>query len=228
MNELILSIKDGEHTIKATNKKDDGTVTTKHITRGSLLSSITSGMTLKTDLLVRGTRFYFGEPEKYIVGIESVPKVRPLLFGYEEPYKKLYVPYPPCLFFFKVVNGVVNETYLFSLRNSIMSYNDSLYRFPFGNAYDDGRVCWGYAGSGEALKSPMQLGSHLAAFFDSPYNGDLQEGSFRKITPKDYPAINNIVDLVYYLNGKDKFDYELLNPTSYSVSDIIKLLGGIL
>ena len=228
MSELILSISDSESLIKATKEDPDGSVSVKYITHGSLVSSLTNGLVMQTNMLVRGTRFYFGDASKYIVGIETVPKVRQVLYGYEKPYKKLYVPFPPCLFFFKVVNGVMTNSYAFGLRNSIMTYDDTLYRFPFGNVYDSGIICWGYVDIQDALKSPMQLGSYLAAFFDSPYNGDLHDGCYKRITPKDYNKINNIADVFYYLNGKDKFDYDLLNPTRLVVRDVIKTLGGVI
>lgn len=60
--------------------------------------------------------------------------------------KNYTIPYPPLIFYFEVVRGILSETLVYATKCVSMDDLDSdtqLYRFPFGNVSESGEVCWG-------------------------------------------------------------------------------------
>jgi len=97
--------------------------------------------------------------------------VRKTVF-YSDTYE---IPHPDYLFLFKVAKGRVADTWVFAVRTSLIEPDTQLYRFPFGNVYPEGRVCWGQNALPE-IKEPLRLEMLPFLFLDSPYNGDMYDG----------------------------------------------------
>lgn len=67
-----------------------------------------------------------------------IPQDKRILSYYNEDH---LVPFPELLFLFNVKSGWVNKSYAYSL---VSSKNRKIVaHYPYGNVYDDGRICWG-------------------------------------------------------------------------------------
>lgn len=56
-------------------------------------------------------------------------------------------------------------------------------RWPFGNVYDDGHVCWGENSTGD-LTSPAHIFTMANRFFDTPFNTDLRRSDWSIVEGK--------------------------------------------
>lgn len=89
------------------------------------------------------------------VAIEEPGKIRKVLLFWKKSLfdfktdKYIYenVEFPALLFMFKVVDKLIEETYIYALKgvDNARDVTDStiLYQYPFTHVHDNGRVCWG-------------------------------------------------------------------------------------
>lgn len=70
------------------------------------------------------------------------------------------------------------DTKIYATRNPIFSEHDSLYRFPFGNVYTNGSICWGGVGLSK-IRSIKQACNLLNLFISSAMNNDLTSGNLK-------------------------------------------------
>jgi len=119
-------------------------------------------------------------------------------------YNELFhIPFPALMFKFQIKKGHVIVSEVFSLDTDRPSETSKLYRYPYGNVYDDGRICWG----SNALKPVLQkkdLNHLVAMFFCSGTNDDLFKSS----------AYGTQRALLTHLKGKEKFPQNLLVENS--------------
>lgn len=207
-------------------KHDDGVVKHKKVSIEDLISSLSKLGGTVTGILPPNTRWYDGKPNDYSVAIEVMPKVRdfylyePAVASIKTDYKPkhLKVPFPPLLFFFKVKNNKVLDCKLYAQVERIIKKNTSLYYFPFGNVYSDGRICWGSASVTDKIKETTHLIGVIDRFLNSSFNGDLiSNNSYNK---KYFPNCRYFWDVIYHLNGKTAFPLEALNKAT-TLNDVI-------
>lgn len=136
--------------------------------------------------------------------------------------KKYPVPYPPLLFSIRVVNGKVNKTNVFAVKEEDkdkLGDDTMLYNFPFGNVYQDGSICWGgnvlpqINGLSEVLKGVIHL------FYSAETNADLWNS--KRVNIESIKGCNPILSSVYdVLSSMDTFPLEALVPSTYKMANL--------
>lgn len=82
--------------------------------------------------------WFMKEPAQVVV-IERDKCIRP----YNHFGDTYMVGYPKLLFAYLVKGGRVTSTAVVAAKDEFIKSNSSVYHFPYGNVYDNGRVCWG-------------------------------------------------------------------------------------
>jgi len=224
-SDALISLIDGDLITKRTVSTDD------------LLASMAASYNFSTGIQPKGTRFFTGTPSKYLIGIETPALVRP--FYVSSPARrneegdnyipeKVMIPIPYCLFVFKIVNNELHSAWVFGLAGPVRSDEDPLYRFPFGNTFTDGRVCWGSV-KRRAVKKPMETIMLISNFLDSTYNGDLFDNStikedllYNDLSKKYNGEKDYFWGLVKHLDGEDIFPISALFPMNLKVINIMR------
>ncbi len=226
-SDLTIKIPAGSAEAQVTLTNDKGIASHKTVMVDNLISNLTSSFRFSTGLLPVNTRFFSGTTTDYIIGIESPPRVRRFLqASYSRTAsgklpKELKIPFPTCLFVFEVRGGKVRQSRVFAMRTTPGREIDTVCRFPFGNTYHDGKVCWG----GNKLlpvNTPMNLVSAVAMFFDAPFNGDLFDGqTIRRSLDKEMKG-TDFWSMLVYLNGKEIFPQEMLYDLKIQLSRLMR------
>ena len=225
-SDLLIRIPSGSSEAQVTLTDDRGVEAHKTVVMDSLISNLTSSFKFSTGLLPNNTRFFSGTATDYIIGIESPSRVRRFLrssYTTRSSGKlpnELKIPFPTCLFVFYVKGIKIRNTRVFSLRSPLSRSNDVMSRFPFGNTYQDGKVCWGSAKL-PSISNPMMLVSCIATFYDAPFNGDLfDRQTFNR--PLDTDIASDFWSLLAYLNGKGTFPQEMLRDLRVNLNNIMR------
>jgi len=121
--------------------------------------------------------------------------------------EKFTVPVPPLLWIFCLnLEKKLSSTSVFALKTGLVINTTPLFRVPFSNVNEDGRVCWG--NSNEVLDQPFKifvgLISLMRLFFKQPFNADLDWGSRSK------PEESKTLQFFRKYDGKKKFPFEIL------------------
>lgn len=204
----------------------DQDMRSKNVSLDDLISSLATGHQISTGILPSGAKLYSGSSSAYSLWIEVPAKVRPLETpGNDRRDRSTYlVPFPRMLFKFQVTSMNIVDTRAFCLKNPFESNDDIVYRFPYGNTYADGRVCWGGVRT-PRITSPIQLASLITMFFQSEFNGDLLDPR----TVMDIgnggdgmPALSSIINDVAY---KESFNNDHLFRCDISIREILTSQG---
>jgi hypothetical protein len=219
---LVITIPDTGIDANVAMVKPDGTLTQKTVLIDDIVSNLASSFKFSTGMLPRGTRFFSGSGENYIIAIEMGDRVRRMVSKSKQK-KIINIPFPKCFFVFWVEANRIKQTYVFSLKNPINAETDTLYNFPFGNVYQDGHVCWGEAKLPK-INCAMELVGVINIFLGSGFNGDLIEGwSFGQ--PKKYEEgeckVKCFWTLLKYLENKTIFPREMLKTSPRTLQKII-------
>lgn len=225
-SDLNIRIPSGSSEAQVTLTDDKGIEKHKTVMVDNLISNLTSSFRFSTGLLPANTRFFSGTATDYLIGIESPSRVRRFLrSSYNTQVngkmpKELKIPFPTCLFVFEVRESKVRKSQAFAVRGSVVRESDTVCRFPFGNIYHDGRICWGKNSLG-AINNPVALTGVVATFFDAPFNGDLfDRNTIRK--PMDMKEDLNFWSMLKYLNGKEIFPQEMLYDLKTRISRLMR------
>lgn len=226
-SDLVIRIPAGSSEAHVTLVDGKGMSNHKTIMVDNLISNLTSSFKFSTGLLPNNTRFFSGSASDYTIGIESPSRVRRFLqASYTRTNagklpKELKIPFPTCLFVFEVHSGKIKQSKVYALRNPVAREIDTVYRFPFGNTYHDGKICWG-GNKLVAIATPMNLVSVIATFFDAPFNGDLFDGNtIRPSLDKDMKD-KDFWSMLVYLNGKEIFPPEMLYDLKIQLSRLMR------
>ena len=92
--------------------------------------------------------------------------------------------------------GTGKKMYLFALAVDHFSRDTLVYRAPFPNVYEDGRICWGQNAAPPVAVEKARQAWEL--FFKAPFNGDLVNG-------KCASSENDVRQLLRGLAEKNKF-----------------------
>lgn len=169
-----------------------------------------------------GVKRYYKYPDKEIIFIEASPANRTVNFGKNDFDTKEFknVAFPGLLMAITMrvkSNGqleVANHK-LFATPNPIIRDNDQLYRFPFGNVYSDGAICWGNIVPGKNIKTLTQAASLLDEFLYGRMNADLY-------TPNRSNGMS-LEALLESLQDKPEFT-ETLIKTDLTFRDLVSML----
>lgn len=113
---------------------------------------------------------------------------------------------PSLVFSFHVNKGRLEKTRVFTIKDENPTENSVLYRYPYGNVYDDGRVCWGSNALPDILEI-KRLEMVMTLFIQSPCNSDLYR-SEKCIGKKDV----SLRELFEQLRNVQSFPEEYLVP----------------
>ncbi len=113
---------------------------------------------------------------------------------------------PSLVFSFHVNKGRLMNTRVFTLKDEEPTDNSVLYRYPYGNVYEDGRVCWG-SNVFPDICEIKRLEMVMTLFIQTPCNSDLYR-SEECIGQNDVP----LRELFEQLRNVQIFPEEYLMP----------------
>lgn len=210
---LIMEIGNGSSEASVKFKTKD-CVVTKTVSIVELLAELSRDMEITTGILPTGTKFYAGTKNAYRIGIQVPSKVRAADFTlHEVGTRKMTVPFPEILFMFEIKDKRIMESGLYACVPPVGRPYDRLYRFPFGNVYENGTVCWGNAVHPE-IGEPIVLDSVVSRFFTSVFSGHIVNGTNMFYPPE---GVVNLRTLLEHLSGKDHFPDQILKPSNLTV-----------
>lgn len=156
--------------------EDKGIVTCKKIPMADFLSllqnSAAMGQVMRIGRLPQG--YYDGAlspAENTFKMAVSIPAaVRPVQY-----FDTVYVvPFPALMFIFCVATGRINVSEVVALDTDVPQEDSIVYHYPFGNVYNDGKICWGNIAL-PSISNPLELPKAISGFFASETNNDLYE-----------------------------------------------------
>lgn len=128
--------------------------------------------------------FAIGEQPGTFKAVFLVPEsVRILSFFGDE----LLVPFPETVFFMTSVNGRIVDSKVHA------KHGENLCHYPFGNVYDDGKICWGQ----NKLPNILHLEDMKkvpALFFGGDTNNDLYRPGKNVIKKKEFTMQRGLVN----------------------------------
>lgn len=230
-----LVIKISPNSTEATVIVERGGITAqKTVSVDDLAASLSANHQINTGILPKGTRYYAGSGANFTICVEAAPRVRNIIFDYyarrqaamlsgkDKDYKpsETSIPFPACLFVFVVKSGKLRSSKVVAVKQTLTAMNDMVYRFPFGNTFIEGKICWGYNDLPK-FEKPMDAVSLMALFFDAPFNGDLIDTRTMKEFKDGRKHISDALALIKHIEGKEKFPEEAL----YELGTFSKLIG---
>lgn len=102
----------------------------------------------------------------------------------------LSIPIPMSLFV-----GWGHRYYLFALPGKVFDVNDRVYRAPYPNVYDNGRICWG--SHKVPVVTPLNIRQTWQFFFATTFNAHIASGKTRRHS-------ENALDLLRELSAARK------------------------
>lgn len=230
-----LVIKISPNSTEATVTVERGGLTAqKTVSIDDLAASLSANHQINTGILPKGTRYYAGSGTNFTICVEAAPRVRNIIFDYyarrqaavisgkDKDYNpsEISIPFPTCLFMFAVKGGKLRSSKVVTVKQTLNAMNDQVYRFPFGNTFQDARVCWGYNDLPK-FEKPMDAVSLMALFFDAPFNGDLIDTHTMVEFKDGRKHIADALALIKHIEGKEKFPEEAL----FALGTFSKLIG---
>jgi hypothetical protein len=170
---ILISIKQDDSLASVTTNHTDGTSARKIVPLRNLIDAINDVSVTELDGALLGAipigylESQYHSPGNFSIWISLPEQIRTLTY-----YGKAYqIPFPPLLFYFEVLKTNVVKSFLFATKGT-PAPGATLFRYPFGNVYGNGRICWGNLSLPKitALKDTELL---IKAFFMSETNDDL-------------------------------------------------------
>ncbi len=209
---LTIELKQGRTEAIARFKTDEGKIATKTIAVADLIAELSRDLEITTGVLPGGTRFYSGTKSVYRIGIQVPAKVRTADFTlHDVGPKRITVPFPEMLFVFSIREKRISDSTLFACIPPIGRAHDRLYFFPFGNVWEDGRICWGSVHQPQ-IEEPIVLDTMVTRFFSSAFSGHLVHGSSMFNPPEE--GIVNLRTLLEHLSGQEHFPDRILKASN--------------
>lgn len=202
--------------VKVSYNDSSGATITKIVDPDDLAIALAKQSRMDTGLLPRNTRYYVKSEQYEIIVLEVPAHLRDIYFTGGNRYR---VTMPPTVHILNIRNNNSTGTSkslvsssLFVTKVPIVDHSTQLFKFPFGNVYASGNVCWG------SIKKPTY--GNLAMFsaipellFSSTFNGDLGGNTFTPFEDEQNGiTISGASGLITYLNGKPDFPYDILIP----------------
>ena len=201
---------------RVTLTNDDGTEKLKTVSVSNLLNMLDSSIEKKETV----EYVHIGKlPNGYVdgcVAADDTYKVAIRVPGAQRPYnymgmgcnKLFLMPFPETLFLFKVVEGVLRDSFCYAVTS-----DGFVARWPYANVYDSHSICWG-----SNVIPPTTFGtSHeLAEFFlSSGFNTHLS-------TRNTKLDIDDIEGLIRYLTPMEEFPEDILLKQKKTVDEVVR------
>lgn len=212
---MAIQLETCEHGIIVRFRDGAGSIQSKIVDPKDVADALASRSKLDTGLLPRNTRYYARLSNHELIVLELPEHICRIDFsGAETPFD---IPMPHLVFFIKFVSDVASAQYkvvhtsLFAAYGPVLDSSTMLYRFPFGNVFPGGQVCWGSL-SPIIVPSLAELAIVPAAILNSKFNSDLSLGNFNPFPDPEVPGgqISRSEHLLRYLHGKPEFNYGIL------------------
>ncbi|GAK41967.1 putative PRTRC system protein B [Paenibacillus sp. TCA20] len=201
--------------------EDNGVKTTKYVYADQIidmLQSSTGGKEFTSDRVVltspalpQNTAKY-AQSEKgtnylFITVEETTHDVKYHDFSFES------IPYPKMVFAFAVAGKTLISAYVAAYKDLSLRDTSELYRFPYSNVYDSGKLCYW---TNELVHDLVQLQTFPYQWREVPNNDHIY---FSGETNKIKDTLYNVFDMF-----KNKpFDYDILTPMNTTFGDWSRL-----
>lgn len=137
-----------------------------------------------------------GEADGYRVIIHVKEGMKP--FSYAGDIMR--IPFPGIVFYLEIIKGDIREKKVYAVKDEILCPDTELYHYPFGNVYDDGRICMGNISVNiPTIQDSLKF---VDAFFEGRTNSDLS----RNKNTMGYTQ----GELLTKVRGKETYPKELL------------------
>lgn len=221
----------GSNGIKAEFSTTKGKKIFKNIAMGSLAKALNNDAEFDTGFLSIYGRNYIGVKrlikigDRELIFVEASPANRDVSFGYNSDDNRQFnsVRFPGLLM--GIVCDVSNSgayhvkaMKLYATRNPLMSDQDRLYRYPFGNVYDDAGICWGSVNDKNKVRNVSQAASLLPAFIESQMNSDLYPG---------HRSYGSLADQLESLQDASDYDYDSLRSANMNFRDLVSMFKNL-
>lgn len=172
---------------------------------------------VETGILPAGCKYLSKKKGLTNIIIESPAQIREVLYfdRSEKVILKFKVPTPYTYMFLQIRAKAVIKSLLCVGKGPINSMNDKVFKFPFGNVYDDLKICWGK--NDLPSVETNQVGGFISMFYNAPFNDDLSNSAFNS-----FSNVETFYQLLKNLDTKIQFPYQILKDSS------MKTVGGIL
>lgn len=217
--EMNIRIKSDCEFVDISRSFEDGSVAGKKVLMTDLVAIINNSLASNSHMPIGQLPYgyYNGSINPFDSSSFKVALIMPgekrILTYYQEEH---LVPYPDLLFLFAAVRGKVNISKVFSIVNK--GKQRLAARYPYGNVYEDGKICWGSNGLPTVyeMKGVEQV---LSLFFGSLTNDDLYAAGTCVIKKKEFL---NQRGLILKAEKEQKFPEKWLISTGYTVDEMVK------
>lgn len=228
--EAVITLRDGNAYVDIKDPAT-GAIQSKGLSTDALGDAFNAHTSMRTPLLPGqwGTRFYAkkGNFEYFVMTI--APKKRTVKWDTsdedEDEYQEYNIETPPLCWFVKIQqNGDsyhLIDSYMFALKNDLITMNDELYLAPFTNVYSSNGICWNGSISMN-LPSPAAVLSLDASFFNARFNSDLDDNKFR--ATGDFSRCRGVRATFNVMDEGASFDLDILRKAQENVGTFINRL----
>ncbi len=126
--------------------------------------------------------------------------------------KEFIIPFPDVVFHFVTEQGKPKTTKVWFADDKGV-----LYHYPFGNVYDDGRICWG-ANVLPHIADLKEMERLVSIFFDATTNNDLYKSPCVTLDGKEVQL--NQRDYIEYVSRLDAFPIEWLREAGLTIEEL--------
>lgn len=221
--EMIAKIVSGKtEVVQLQIKKDMGEIQRKNISFRRFIDIINDSVVNIDNMIQIGplpNGYYSGEisPEReYSFNcVLIVPEgLRPFYYMDEI----FMIPFPVLVFYFMVLDGRMTFSKCYAMKKGSVTEDSILYHYPFGNVYDDGKICWGKNKLPE-IKRMKELETLVSLFFGSPTNNDLYNPSSILKCSEEYVLTQR--GLLEHIKGLEMFPENILHCTGNKLGSLI-------
>lgn len=179
----------------------------KYINYEDLEEIFKQNIKIDTGILPRNCIYYARQDRGYLAVLQVDPQQLDILYHGRRSSEvlKYKVPIPYVYFAYLVRDRRVVDSYCISSKYPVLEKTTQMYTFPYGNVFDDFRICWGRQVLPE-IPNPRYLADLPDLFFAAPFNGDLSENRFVGFNYEN----NNLGHFFSDLNGRAMFPHNKL------------------
>lgn len=222
MKEIQITISKSKIELEILN--NDGTVEIRQASANELLKIIDSSQKRKkseiidSNLLPNGLVRVLESHDRLVKGYFVHTKKGIVPFRY---YDKIFLikDFCPLLFYIVVDREKILKSYVYVLKDTSISNEMQIYKYPFGNVSRDGHICFGN-NSLPLIKGPKDLEQVISIFFASSSNDDYFRNS-DKVLEKYYSE--QAILLSRLRDGKVKME-DILVPYC-TMNELVKKAG---
>lgn len=183
--------------VRIERNEEHGGVSFAYLSLSKFKQILLNDQTWDTGLLPSGTVCYKFQEGCHSIIIYRPSVVRELKYDYYDQTEdgrsihnvlKKNAAIPHTIWKFIVTNNMrVNVSNVWALKDSIITHDTELFRYPFSNVNNGGGICWGAAAHflQKAMPNLAALSGLPEVFYNAPFNGDWDD-KMHGMTTKEY------------------------------------------